>query len=314
VARRTLLAELGATHGFEFEVMDSDGHSAVAKAEKPVGDIGDLYGQLSTILAEIDARDASLSEAVYALEQAKQGAEAASRAKSQFLANMSHELRTPLNAVIGYAEIIAEDMERLTQQQTVTDARKISAAAGHLLHLINEVLDLSKIEAGRMDLDARHTALDSLISEIDATIRPIAAARGNTLCVEVDPLGEAAVDDTKLRQCLLNLLANACKFTEGGLVRLSGRRDGDTLRFLVQDSGIGMTGEQIARLFRPFVQADASTTRRYGGTGLGLVITRDLARLMGGDVTVASVAGMGSTFELTIRVGGPPQALAADAA
>jgi signal transduction histidine kinase len=300
VARRTLLAALGATHGFEFEVTEAERRLPGVEPDGLPGDIGSLYARLSTILAEIDARDASLSEAIYALEQAKQGAESANRAKSQFLANMSHELRTPLNAVIGYAEIIAEDLEPLAMAQTVKDAGKIRSAATHLLQLINEVLDLSKIEAGRMDLDPRPTALDAMIEDVAATIRPLASAGGNALSVEVGPLGEACVDDTKLRQCLLNLLSNACKFTAGGVVRLEGRRDGDRLHFLVQDSGIGMSAEQIGRLFRPFVQADASTTRRYGGTGLGLVITREIARLMGGDVTVTSIEGVGSTFALTV--------------
>jgi signal transduction histidine kinase len=303
VSRRTLLASLGATHGFEFEVRD-DPRVAAAPSRSGSLDLDELYGRLSSILAEIDARDDSLTEAIHALEQAKQGAEAASHAKSQFLANMSHELRTPLNAVIGYAEILEEDLDLAGQPQSVKDAGKIKAAARHLLSLINEILDLSKIEAGRMDLDPRITDLNGLLDDVHATIEPLANARGNRLEFSTAGLGSAELDDTKLRQCLLNLLSNACKFTQNGLVRLSATRTATgLLEFVIQDSGIGMSREQQGRLFERFMQADSSTTRRYGGTGLGLVITRELARLMGGDVTVTSVEGVGSTFVLTVSIG-----------
>jgi PAS domain S-box-containing protein len=303
LSRRTLLASLGATHGFEFEVRDEVRSMAAAPRSGTLG-LDELYGRLSSILAEIDARDDSLTEAIHALEQAKQGAEAASHAKSQFLANMSHELRTPLNAVIGYAEILEEDLDLFGQTQSVKDAAKIKSAARHLLALINEILDLSKIEAGRMDLDPRITDLGALVEEVAASITPLATARGNRFELSVDDLGAAEIDDTKLRQCLLNLLSNACKFTENGVVRLSATRTRTGLvDFVIQDSGIGMSREQQGRLFERFMQADSSTTRRYGGTGLGLVITRELARLMGGDVTVTSVEGVGSTFVLSVRVG-----------
>jgi signal transduction histidine kinase len=301
ISRRTLLAAIGATHGFEFDV---DEHIATNTAKlSPLGSgLESLQTRLGSILAEIDARDASLTEAVYALEQAKQGAEAASLSKSQFLANMSHELRTPLNAVIGYAEILEEDLEMGGQDQSVKDARKIRSAAKHLLALINEILDLSKIEAGRMELSLVPTDLNALVGDVQVMIAQLASDKNNTLVFDVEDLGTAAMDDTKMRQCLFNLLSNACKFTENGLVRLEGRRVGRELQFLVQDSGIGMTGEQVSRLFQPFVQADSSTTRKYGGTGLGLMITRELARMMGGDVTVASIPQVGSTFTLTLRL------------
>lgn len=301
ISRRTLLASIGATHGFEFDV---DEHIASNTAKlSPLGSgLESLQTRLGSILAEIDARDASLTEAVYALEQAKQGAEAASLSKSQFLANMSHELRTPLNAVIGYAEILEEDLEVEGQDQSVKDARKIRSAAKHLLALINEILDLSKIEAGRMELSLVPTDLNALVSDVQAMIAQLASEKNNTLVFDVDDLGTAAMDDTKMRQCLFNLLSNACKFTENGTIRLEGRRVGSKMQFLVQDSGIGMTSAQVGKLFQPFVQADSSTTRRFGGTGLGLMITRELARLMGGDVTVASIAGVGSTFTLTLQL------------
>jgi PAS domain S-box-containing protein len=235
------------------------------------------------------------------LEHARDAALEASRAKSQFLANMSHELRTPLNAIIGYSEMIAEEAEEASEASLATDAAKIRAAGKHLLALINDVLDLSKIEAGAMKLYIEAFDLRTAVSGVVATIGPLVSERRNRLTVEIpDDIGVMRADLTKLRQTLLNLLSNACKFTQNGEITLSvqpAEVEGRAyFRFSVRDTGIGMSPAQITRLFRPFVQADASTTRRYGGTGLGLAISQRFCEMMGGRIEVQSAEGEGSTF------------------
>ncbi len=231
--------------------------------------------------------------------------ELADRHKSEFLANMSHELRTPLNAIIGYSEMLQEDAADLGAEQFTDDLRKINAAGKHLLELINAVLDLSKIEAGKMELYLESFDVASLVQDIAAVIQPLAVKNANRLEIRCpDAIGTMRADLTKVRQALFNLLSNACKFTERGTVGLTVAReelDGqDWMVFAVSDTGIGMTPEQLTRLFETFSQADAATTRRFGGTGLGLALSRRLCRMMGGDVTVESEEGRGSTF--TIRL------------
>jgi two-component system, NtrC family, sensor kinase len=231
--------------------------------------------------------------------------EVADRHKSEFLANMSHELRTPLNAIIGYSEMLQEDAADLGAEQFTDDLKRINAAGKHLLELINAVLDLSKIEAGKMELYLESFDVAGLVGDIAAVIQPLAAKNGNQLDVRCpDGIGAMRADLTKVRQALFNLLSNACKFTDRGTVSLAVAReprDGqDWMVFSVSDTGIGMTTEQLAKLFEAFTQADAATTRRYGGTGLGLALSRRLCRMMGGDVTAESEAGRGSTF--TIRL------------
>jgi signal transduction histidine kinase/CheY-like chemotaxis protein len=229
--------------------------------------------------------------------------EIASRHKSQFLANMSHELRTPLNAIIGVTEMLLEDARALDQADQVEPHERILRAGKHLLALINDILDLSKIEAGKMELHPESFAIAPLVEDVVATVRPLAEKNGNQVVVDCPAdLGTMWADATRVRQALLNLASNAGKFTERGRVAVAVDRRHDRGRdwvtFAVSDTGIGMTAEQLARLFEEFTQADASTTRRYGGTGLGLAISRRFCRMMGGDITVESAPGEGSTFTM----------------
>ncbi len=238
--------------------------------------------------------------------EARDTAERANEAKSLFLANMSHELRTPLSAIIGYGEMLREELEDGTDPPSLAgDMDKIQGNAHHLLGLINDVLDISKVESGKMEVYAETFDVGVLIGEVASAVEGLVAKKGNRLVVEVAPdgLGVARTDVTKLRQILVNLLGNAAKFTEAGIITLSGRRDigqPDSLAFSVADTGIGMTPEQIGQLFQRFHQADVSTTRRFGGTGLGLALSKALGEMLGGDLTVESVPDRGSTFILRL--------------
>ena len=234
--------------------------------------------------------------------------ELASQHKSQFLASMSHELRTPLNAIIGLTDMMVSHAARFGTEKAQEPLQRVHRAGNHLLGLINEVLDLSKIEAGKLELSPEPVKLAPLLDDVIGTARPLAEQNNNRLVLEArENLGTLTVDPMRLRQILLNLLSNACKFTKQGEVALRVRKvaDGrDWMEFAVSDTGIGMTAEQLAKLFEEFSQADSLTARRYGGTGLGLAITRKLARMMGGDVTVASEPGQGSVFTVRLPGGG----------
>lgn len=257
-----------------------------------------------TDITDLKDRELQLGQLVDRLAEARDVADQANRTKSTFLANMSHELRTPLNAIIGYSEILQEDVTDLGQEGLIADLKKIEGAGRHLLGLINDILDLSKIEAGRMDVFIEDVDIVPLLEEVRAIIVPMAKKNGNAVAFRVaESLGIVRTDHTKLKQSLLNILSNANKFTQNGeLTLLAERFDSDQpmLRFAISDTGIGMSEEQLGRLFQAFSQADASTTKQYGGTGLGLAITRNFCRLLGGDVTVVSKPGKGSTFTITL--------------
>jgi signal transduction histidine kinase/DNA-binding response OmpR family regulator len=309
---------------------------SVRASKQTEDEIGFLIDCFNGMLAQMQKHEKALREVNEQLAKSETRALAATEAKSQFLANMSHELRTPLNAIIGYSEMVQEELEDARQTQCIADLQKIHAAAKHQLSLINDILDLSKIEAGKMTLFIESFDPARLVREVAATIQPLLSKNGNRLEIDcpVD-LGTMRADQTKVRQILFNLLSNATKFTERGLVKLCVKREdgkhaemqsaaiSDTnphhssrIRFHVSDTGIGMSAEQVDRLFQAFIQAEASTSRKYGGTGLGLAISKNFSQMMGGELTVQSELGKGSSFTVTLPImvqesGAPAPAAAA---
>jgi signal transduction histidine kinase/ActR/RegA family two-component response regulator len=265
----------------------------------------DLSSGLAQLLRMLADRGGAIERGVDDLAHARHAADAANLAKSQFLANMSHELRTPLNAIIGYAEMLIEDAEDSGDDSSVQDLNRILSGAKHLLTLLNEILDLSKIEAGRMEVAAAAFDPAAMLQDVIDTVRPLAEQNGNAVALHGAPdAAEARTDAMKLRQCVLNLLSNAAKFTRDGSIDVEyALQPYNGVRHLiitVRDTGVGIAKAQLARLFQPFVQADPSIMQRYGGTGLGLAITRRLAQLLGGDVSVVSAEGQGSAFTLRV--------------
>ncbi len=298
----------GAAFEIEYRIRRRDGEWRFAEARaapiiEPDGSVKEWVG-FNTDITE-------RKRVAQDLEAARDAAEAANTAKSQFIANMSHELRTPLSAVIGYSEMLAEEIEDLGQRQLLGDVAKIEGSARHLLGLINDVLDLSKIEAGRMTVSSEWFETTPLVEDIAEQVGALVEKKGNRLDLDLGPdLGRMRSDDLKIRQCLMNLIGNAAKFTENGIITLRVRRLAEDMVFEVGDSGIGMTPEQVARLFQRFSQADESTTRQFGGTGLGLAITKAFAEKLGGGIAVESREGEGSTFRLTVAAELAPEAVA----
>ncbi|GAP94295.1 response regulator [Leptolyngbya sp. NIES-2104] len=311
IARNVKTGSMTAEQVSEF---DSPNLTKVARRADEPGQLARAFQHMAHEVATreqnlaqaVDQRTAQLAESMKSAQKATVQAEEANATKSKFLANMSHELRTPLNAIIGYSEMLVEEMTDQGTTGLVPDVQKINGAGKHLLGLINNILDLSKVEAGKMELFLETFAIAPLLEEVTDTLRPLVRKNNNVLVVTCpETIGSMRADLTKLRQSLFNLLSNASKFTENGTITLSvERKEADWITFRVSDTGIGMTPEQRSRLFQSFTQADASTTRKYGGTGLGLVITQQFCQIMGGTIEVESEAGKGTTF--TIRL--PEQA------
>ena len=270
----------------------------------------DQYGKQLARQTERDRWRSTLTsakEAAVIAEMKRSSFAAANRTKSEFLANMSHELRTPLAAIIGHGEMMREEMEEEGDENYLSDLEIIESSSRHLLELIDDILDLSKIEAGKVDLEAETFALSELMHDVTPLAQPLMVKKNNQLTVNCPAnAGTMRTDATKVRQALLNLLSNAAKFTENGRVMLNIDRETeagvDWVLFRVSDTGIGMTSQQMDRAFLEFTQADASTTRKYGGTGLGLTITRHLCRMMGGDIMARSELSKGSTFTIRLPV------------
>jgi signal transduction histidine kinase/CheY-like chemotaxis protein len=290
-----------------FAFMALLGIGVIVQERRLASQIGAVNRELEGANAILAARSRELADTISELQVARDQAMEANRTKSSFLANMSHELRTPLNAIIGLTELMSENVQRFGTEKAAEPLRRVLRAGRHLLNLINSILDLSKIEAGKLDLDIDEVAIRPLLEDVIGLARPLAEANTNTLALDCpEAIGSVQADGMRLRQILLNLLSNACKFTKAGAVALraaeveeGGRR---WVEFAVADTGIGMSTEQVGRLFQEFMQADATTTREFGGTGLGLAITRKLCQLMGGDITVTSAPAKGSTFTVRLPV------------
>ncbi len=288
-------------------------NSMIGEIDRAEQELRTLNDNLEERVAErsqaAEERAEALIESEKRLRHAKELAEQASQTKSAFLANMSHELRTPLNAIIGYSEMLEEELAETGAKEHLKDVSKINAAGRHLLSVISDILDLSKIEAGRVQVDPEYFDLRTLMEQVAATVEPIAAKKSNRLTISVSEKIPMYSDQTKIRQVLMNLLSNACKFTEFGTVSLSARRESAWVTVEVRDTGIGIKPESIDRIFEPFAQAEASTARKYGGTGLGLPISLKFCQLLGGNLTAEKGSGKGTTFTMRIPAKCMPDAI-----
>jgi PAS domain S-box-containing protein len=288
---------------FETELYSSGVTKTLRVSRSPLSQSGEAVGSILFVRDITDRKHAEseVNRINSDLAKARDDALAASTAKSQFLANVSHELRTPLNAIIGYSEMLREEVAESGNGDLALDLGKINSAGHHLLSLINDILDLSKIEAGRVELYVEEVDVMQVVKEVVEVTRPLLEKNSNQFVLSgIEKAGLIKVDVTKLRQILMNLLSNASKFTNGGRVDLDIEMRGRRICFRVSDTGIGMSKEQVQKLFENFSQADASTTRKYGGTGLGLAISQKYCELMGGEILVSSVEGKGSTFEVIL--------------
>ncbi len=298
---------------------DANAHAAELMAQleetkavlaRQVHALADANARSAELMVELEEANEAGEELRIELERLHNEAVAANQSKSSFLANMSHELRTPLNAIIGYGELLEEECgEAPGNEDKIEDLRKIVGAGRHLLGLVNGILDLSKVEAGRMEVVHEDVDVPKLVHEVAATVEPLMSKRGNRLELELEEgLGMAHLDGHKVKQILLNLLSNAAKFTTDGRVLLRVRmpRGGPgRVSFSVIDSGVGMTAQQLDRVFEPFTQAERTTSRHHGGTGLGLTITRRLCELMGGTIRAESTVGEGSRFSFWLPLEPP---------
>jgi PAS domain S-box-containing protein len=318
--KRKLLEEICGPEVLSLKASQPSWHEKLEIVKEPLDMSGDqdpnnqsagqLLAGFERVLGDIDQRDNLLATAVQQLSEARLNAEIASQAKSQLMANVSHELRTPLHAILGYTEMLIEDAEQDGRQEAARDARKVQDSAQHLLKLINEILDLAKIEAGKMEITYEPVNLFELTNEVLQSLDPLAKNRGNQMILATpdDPI-VVLTDGFRLRQCLMNLISNAIKFTQNGQVAITFEKQGTATgraqyEIKVTDTGIGMSKEAQSRLFEPFQQSDGSVTRVYGGTGLGLALTREMMQLLGGTVRVESDAGLGSTFTLSLPAKG----------
>ncbi|WP_269537369.1 ammonium transporter [Cerasicoccus fimbriatus] len=273
---------------------------------EPHTEVGQIATEYNRVIAQVEEEFKRRGEAIVAAQNARNDAERANRVKNEFLANMSHELRTPLGIITGYTELVQEELRDNGISGYGEDLQTIADASNHLLHLINGVLDISKIESGRLEIHLVPVDIADLVNRLSQTVKPLIRENSNTLTVKATAdLGVLVTDEIKLQQCLLNVISNATKFTEKGEVKLVVSRklnedEREVIIFAISDTGIGMTPAQMQNIFEAFTQADSSTTRKYGGTGLGLAITRSFCHLMGGEIAVASEPGVGSTFTITL--------------